>query len=116
VGGWRLTIRHGSQVERRSFEDLEDTLEAAREAAETVQAEGNLEEISAFSDYSPGQRVHARLEISSPGFARGREAGIDVMGDGALVPYTGVLRKRKLEPGRGESPFDALRDALANGR
>ena len=34
------------------------------------------------------------------------------MGDGALVPYTGVVRKRRLEPGRGESAFDAVREAL----
>ena len=43
---------------------------------------------------------------------RGREAGIDVMGDGALVPYAGVVRKRRLEPRDGETAFDAVREAL----
>ena len=34
------------------------------------------------------------------------------MGDGALVPYTGVVRKRGLEPPDGETAFDAVREAL----
>jgi hypothetical protein len=34
------------------------------------------------------------------------------MGDGALVPYRGAIFKRRLEPARGQSPFDALADAL----
>jgi len=56
--------------------------------------------------------VQARLELSAGGLLRGREAGLDVMGDGALVPYVGVIRKRRLEPGRGQSAFDAVREAL----
>jgi hypothetical protein len=34
------------------------------------------------------------------------------MGDGGLVPYRGVVRKRKLEPGSDQSAFDAVREAL----
>jgi hypothetical protein len=34
------------------------------------------------------------------------------MGDGALVPYTGVVRKHRLEPRDGETAFDAVREAL----
>jgi len=34
------------------------------------------------------------------------------MGDGSLVPYVGVVRKRRLEPEDGESPFDVVRAAL----
>jgi hypothetical protein len=36
-----------------------------------------------------------------------------VMGDGALVPYVGVVRKRRLEPEGRQSPFDAVRAALS---
>jgi hypothetical protein len=57
--------------------------------------------------------VHARLELSTGGLFRGREAGVDVMGNGALVPYVGVVRKRKLVAADGESAFDAVREALA---
>jgi hypothetical protein len=56
--------------------------------------------------------VAARLEISGPGTIRRPEAGLDVMGDGALVPYRGAIFKRRLEPARGESPFDAVWEAL----
>jgi hypothetical protein len=56
--------------------------------------------------------VHARLELSAGGLLRGGEAGLDVMGDGALVPYAGTIRKRRLQPHRDQSPFDAVREAL----
>jgi hypothetical protein len=62
--------------------------------------------------YEPGQRVKARLEISSGGWLRRSDAGIDVMGDGRLVPYAGGVRKRELEAARGESVYEAVRDAL----
>jgi hypothetical protein len=77
-----------------------------------IRGEGPLREVSAIRTYEPGQRVHARLELSSGGFFRGREAGVDVMGDGTLVPYVGVVRKRKLELARGDSAFDAIRGEL----
>ena len=63
--------------------------------------------------YRPDRLVHARLELSTGGLLRGREVGIDVMGDGGLVPYTGVVRKRELEPADDETAFDAVREALS---
>ena len=91
-------FRHGSRVERESFETLDEAIAAMERRAEEIRGEGPLEEVSALRDFEPGQRVHARLELSTGGVLRGREAGIDVMGDGALVPYAGVVRKRRLEP------------------
>jgi hypothetical protein len=38
------------------------------------------------------------------------------MGDGSLVPYLGVIRKRRLEPSAGRTAFDAVRDALSEPR
>jgi hypothetical protein len=78
-----------------------------------IRREGPLDEIKAFRTHQPGQRVHARLELSTGGVLRGREAGVDVMGDGALIPYVGVVRKRRLDPEHGQSAFDAIRAALA---
>ena len=63
--------------------------------------------------YEPGQRVKARLEISTGGFLRRLDAGVDVMGDGRLVPYAGGVRRRELETARGESAYDAVRGALS---
>jgi hypothetical protein len=78
-----------------------------------IRREGPLKEVNAIREYGPGQRVHARIEISSGRLFNRREAGVDLMGDGALVPFVGVVRKEPLEPGDGESPFDAVRTALA---
>jgi hypothetical protein len=112
MGAYRLTVRHGPKVERETFEMLGEALDALERHAEEVRREGPLEEIGALRDFEAGQRVHARIELSTGGVFRGREAGLDVMGDGALVPYTGVIRKRRLEPPDGETAFDAVRDAL----
>jgi hypothetical protein len=62
--------------------------------------------------YEPAQRVRARLELSVGGFLRRRDAGVDVMGDGRLVPYTGGVSRRELEPADAGSPYDAVREAL----
>jgi hypothetical protein len=113
VSGWRLVIRHGSRVKRESFDNLDDAIEGMERRSKEIQSEGPLTAVKTLRDYEPGQRVHARLELSTGGVLRGREAGLDVMGDGALVPYAGVVRKRKLEPGGGKSAFDAIREALA---
>jgi hypothetical protein len=112
VARYRLTIRHGSSVDRETFDSLDEAMEAMERHSREIRGEGPLPEVSAVRDFGPGQRVHARLELSAGGVLRGREAGIDVMGDGALVPYVGVVRKRRLEPSDGGSAFDAVREAL----
>jgi len=106
-------IRHGSRVKRESFEELDSAIAAMERHSREIRREGPLDHINAIRDFEPGQRVHARLELSTGGPLRGREAGMDVMGDGALVPYVGVVRKRRLEPPDGQSPFEAVRTALA---
>jgi|SRR5215208_3054842 len=110
---WRLVIRHGPRVDHEKFDDLDAAVVAMERRSDEIRSEGPLRQISVLRDYEPGQRVHARLELSSRGFLLGKEAGIDVMGDGALVPYVGVVRKRRLETGSGQSAFDAIRGALA---
>jgi len=87
-------------------------LAEARTRIDQVRREGRLPEISAFRDYTPGQRVRARLEISGPGLLRGADGGIDVMGDGGLVAYTGSIRKRTIEAETVDDTIDGLRRAL----
>jgi hypothetical protein len=111
--GWRLTVRYGSEVDRESFDTAEQAIAELERRAETISSEGPLEPVAGFRDYQPGEQVAARFEVSGPrGLRRGREAGLDVMGDGRLVAYTGSILKRVLDRGH---PIDALREELAGG-
>ncbi len=80
--------------------------------AEAVVAEGPLPKRSMIRDYEPETQVAARFEISTGGLLGGDTAGIDVMGDGRLVPFKGGMVRRELEPKGAQSPFDAVRKAL----
>ncbi len=108
----KLTIRHGSKVRRESFPSVDDALSALRAEADAIRADGGLPTVTAFRTYEPSARVHARLEISTGGFLRGRDAGVDVMGDGGIVPFRGGITRKPIEPASGQTPFDALAAAL----
>jgi hypothetical protein len=109
---WKVTVRHGSDVSRERVETLDEAIAAARHAVDEVREEGRLPKVSAFRDYGPEKRVHARVELSGPGLLRGKEGGIDLMGDGTVVPYTGAIRKRKLGGDSLDDAFERLREAL----
>lgn len=64
-------------------------------------------------EFSPGDRVAARLEISTGGILRSTAAGVDVMGDGSIVGFAGGVARRPLEPRSGQTIFDAVRRELA---
>jgi hypothetical protein len=113
VGGYRLTVRHGPEVERESYESLDEAVAELERRAEQIRSEGGLDEVKMLREYEPRERVHARLEVTGPGLLRRSDAGVDVMGDGAVVPYRGAVMKRKLEPRGGQSPYDAVREALS---
>ena len=113
MSGYRLTVRHGSSVERERFDDLDESVRALRERAEEIRSAGPLDTVKAFREYEPERRVAARLELSSGGWLRGSEAGLDVMGDGEYIAYAGAIRKRRLEARDGGSLFDAIREELA---
>jgi hypothetical protein len=83
-----------------------------RVEAEEVVAEGPLPERKVIRDYKPETQVAARLEISSGGLLGGDTAGLDVMGDGRLVPFKGGIFRNELEPKGSQSPYDAVRKAL----
>ena len=83
-----------------------------RSHCERIRAAGGLEEVDLMRTYEPGDQVQARLEISTGGMLRSRDAGIDVMGDGALVPFRGGVFRKPLAPTDGNTPYDAVAAAL----
>ena len=102
-------MRHGPKVERERFTSLGDAIAAMRERAEEIRGAGPLDSVKAFREYGPDQRVAGRVELSTGGWLRGRDAGVDVMGDGSFIPYSGGMSKRRLD---ADSPFDAVRKEL----
>jgi hypothetical protein len=109
---WRLTVRHGPEVERRQFADLDSALAALRDRAADIAREGPLGPAQGFREYEPGERVQARLAVSTGPPWHRREAGIDLMGDRAVVPYAGVFRRRRLEGRTADRALEAVAEAL----
>jgi hypothetical protein len=99
-------------VSRERFDALDDAVVALERHADAIRAAGGLEGVSLMRDWGPGDRVAARLEISTGRWWRGRTAGVDVMGDGSLVAYSGGMTRTKLAPRGEESEFDAVRREL----
>ena len=109
---WKVTVRHGSNVGREKFDSLDESIAFARRRVDDIRREGGLPKISVFRTHTPDQRVHARIEISGPGLIRTAEGGIDVMGDGTAIPYTGTIRKERIDAGSLDEAFERLGSAL----
>jgi len=105
-------VRHGSDVTRFGFDDLDSAIEALRTQARAIRAEGPLDRVASLRDFEPGEQVHARLEISGRGLLRPPTAGVDVMGDGSIVAFSGGVRRREIDRDRSEDVFLAVASAL----
>jgi hypothetical protein len=81
-------------------------------AVHEVRDAGPLGDVKMLRDFESGERVAARIELSSGGWLRGRDAGVDVMGDGRLVPYAGGIGRRHLDADSDEAAFEAVRREL----
>jgi hypothetical protein len=109
---WKLTIRHGSDVDHRSFGDLAEAVAAMRERALAIRSEGPVRPVRSLRDYDPGDQVHARLQVSTGGLFRKSVAGVDVRGDGTFVPFKGGVVREELDPTHHDTPFDLVRETL----
>jgi hypothetical protein len=114
MASWKLTVRHGSDVEHQSFGELDEAVAAMRERALAIRAEGPVKRVAALRDFEPGRQVHARLQLSGGGVLRKRIAGVDVRGDGTFVPFRGGVVREELDPTHHETPFDQVRETLEN--
>jgi hypothetical protein len=112
VSKWKVTVRHGSRVGREKFDSLDEAVAEARRRVEDVRREGGLPAISVFRTHTPDQRVHARIEVSGPGFFRSPEGGIDVMGDGSAIAYSGAIRKETIHADSLDEAFERLKASL----
>jgi len=109
---YTLTVRDGPRVEREKFDELEPAIARLQQRASEIRGEGRLPGVSAFREYSPDERVKARLEISTGRMLKKREAGIDVMGDNSIVAFSGGVFRNPMED-VGERDFEsAIADAL----
>jgi hypothetical protein len=109
---WKLTVRHGSEVEHAVFDDLGEAVTALRTRALEIRAEGPVKGVSSLRDFGPEQQVHARLQLTGPGLLRKPVAGIDVRGDGTFMPFRGGVGREELDPTEHETPFDLVRETL----
>jgi hypothetical protein len=107
-----LTVRHGSDVDHQSFDDLGEAVAAMRERALAIRSEGGVRPVRSLRDYEPGDQVHARLQLSGRGLFRRPTAGIDVRGDGTFVPFKGGVVREELDPSHHDTPFDLVRETL----
>jgi hypothetical protein len=112
MAAWKLTVRHGSDVEHESFDELAEAVAAMRERALAIRAEGPVKPVSSLRDFGPEQQVHARLQLTGKGLLRKPVAGVDVRGDGTFMPYRGGVRREELDPSNHETPFDLVRETL----
>lgn len=112
MAAWKLTVRHGSEVEHVSFDELDEAIGEMRRRALEIRAEGPMEPVSTLRDFSPDDLVRARLQLSGRGILRRSTAGIDVRGDGTFMPYRGTVRREELDPSRDETPFETVRKTL----
>jgi hypothetical protein len=106
---FRVIIRRRGKTEKRAFGTLDaalDDLEAELRAAATQARQAPRPDRALGRDYEPGQRVVVRGELRGPGRLR---AGVDVRGDGSAQAYTGVVRRRLLDPDEREDAWAALR-------
>jgi hypothetical protein len=110
---FRLTVRQGPEVSRQKFEDLDVAIEALERHAKEIRSTGPLRPRKMLREFEPEIQVAGRVEISTGGLLRrGKDAGIDVMGDGTFVAFTGGMRRTELDPGRS-GPFEAVRRELS---
>jgi hypothetical protein len=113
VPTWKLTVRHGSDVTHERFDDLGKAVARMRERALAIRSEGPVKAVSALRDFTPHEQVQARLQITGKGLLRKKPtAGVDVRGDGTIVPYRGGVAREELDPTDYETPFDVVRETL----
>jgi hypothetical protein len=113
---WRFTVRAGAQVERSTYDGLDQLLDALEARGRRIARAAASEPAGTrLRRFDPVQQVVARLELSGPErLVPSVRAGIDVRGDGSTEAFRGRVRRTVLAQRRGEDAFAALRRAVAD--
>jgi hypothetical protein len=112
MGRWKLTVRHGSLVERERHESLDDALASLRRRVDALASAPPRKAVTVFRrEFEPVAQVAARGELAGP---KGARAGVDVRGDGSTEAWVGRWRRTVLTPAKDETPYDALRRELGD--
>ena len=113
MAAWKVTVRNGSTVQRKGFDDLDEALAEAERQTREILAEGALPPAKAFREYEPSELVKARIEISGKGLIRPPTAGVDIQGDQSLDGFIGGVRRKPIEAEDEAGIFDEIRKALS---
>jgi hypothetical protein len=111
---YTVTIRVGPDVARLRAASLEEAIDLLEAQLSSLGDAGRRRPTKALTrEYGPEAQVAARGELSGPSRLRPTvRAGADVRGDGSVQAYSGRVKRELIEPGRGETAFDALRRTL----
>jgi hypothetical protein len=111
---WKVTVRDGPRVERTTFPDRDQALDAVQGRAQQLARAAPRRTLDMkYRRYEPAQQVSARIEVAGPErLLPSVRAGLDIRGDGSIEAFKGRVRRQLIEPRQGESATQALRRAL----
>ena len=109
---YTVTSRADAKVRKQRFDELDAALAALERIAGELADGAHARPAGGFliRRLDPVQQVVGRIELAGPGRVR---AGVDVRGDGSCEAFLGRVRRTLIEQQGRETPFDALRRALA---
>ena len=109
---FKVTTRVGPRTEKARADTLDEALEIAEQQARHLRATERRAPVEMrVKSYSAADQVAGRVELSGGGVA----GGYDVRGNGDVIPFTGRVRRRRVEEETDETPYAALRRALMEG-
>jgi RimJ/RimL family protein N-acetyltransferase len=107
---WRIVVRAGPRVIKLRAGDLDEALDLVEREGRALAAAPARRPVELRARrFTPQQQVAGRIELSGPGV----RAGVDVRGDGSAEAWRGRIQRRLVTQEDGETPYAALRRALA---